>query len=70
MEIIRFGKSTIILDRDEETCGQFEEVIFAGAKGVLSVDAILKAGKAKPQQPVAGTEPGVEQTPGAQEDQP
>lgn len=53
MKIIQRGNCTIILDPDEETCDQFEEIMFAGVRGFMSADAILQGRKAEsqPQQP-------------------
>ena len=68
MKTIQRGNLTVILNPDEDTCDEFEDILFAGVRGFLSADAILAARKTKPQHPAAATEPSVEQTTGPQGD--
>ena len=44
----------MILNPDEDTCDEFEDIMFAGVAGFKSVDAILQDQKAESQpQPPA-----------------
>jgi hypothetical protein len=54
MKIIQRGNLTVILNPDEDTCDEFEDIMFAGVAGFKSVDAILQDQKAESQpQPPA-----------------
>jgi hypothetical protein len=45
MKVIQRGNLTVYLNPDEETCEQFEDILFAGVAGFLANDARRREGK-------------------------